>query len=64
MSIFEYDEVRHMELEREESYQEGHIQGQLQVLSDLIEEGIITKEKAAEKMNLSVEEFLKKTKEL
>ncbi|MDD3278866.1 MAG: hypothetical protein PHG16_08265 [Lachnospiraceae bacterium] len=68
VSIFEYDEVRHMELEREESYQEGHIQGQLQgqlqVLRDLIEEGIITKEKAAEKMNLSVEEFMEKTKEL
>ena len=73
MSLFEYDEEKHMKFVREEGWEDGYAkgceaglqqgreegqkQGQLQVLTNLIKQGILTVEEAAGIAGLSAEEL-------
>ena len=57
--LFEYDEEETMELFRQEGIEEGILKCTITVLSDLVHDGLITEEIAAEQANVSVEEFRK-----
>jgi predicted HTH domain antitoxin len=56
-AITEYDEERTMR----EQWEEGYIEGMLEVLTDLVNDGIITLAQAAEKAHMTVAEFEAKT---
>ena len=60
MCITEYDEVKTMNMFREE----GREEGQLLMLFNLAEKKIISIEQAAAEANMSVDEFLEKMKVL
>ncbi len=72
--ITEYDEVKTMNMFREEGREEGYKEGLkeglkegrldrlLQFLGSLVEKGYITIEQAAEEAGMTVEEFLEKMK--
>ena len=66
MCITEYDEVKTMNMfreeGREEGYNEGREDGQLQALVNLAEKRYITIEQAAEEAGMTVKEFLEKMK--
>ena len=62
MCITEYDEVKTMNMFREEGYNEGRADGQLQSLISLAEKRYITIEQAADEAGMTVEEFLEKMK--
>ena len=66
MCITEYDEVKTMNMfreeGREEGYNEGREDGQLQALVNLAEKRYITIEQAAEVAGMTVKEFLEKMK--
>ena len=52
-AITEYDEERTMR----EQWEEGYIEGMLEALTDLVNEGIITLAQAAEKAHMTIAEF-------
>ena len=52
-AITEYDEERTMREQREE----GYIEGMLEVLTDLVNDGIITLAQAAEEAHMTVAEI-------
>ena len=56
-AITEYDKERTMR----EQWEEGYIEGMLEVLTDLVNDGIITLAQAAEKAHMTVAEFEEKT---
>lgn len=56
-AITEYDEERTMR----EQWEEGYIEGMLEVLTGLINDGVITIAQAAEEAHMTVAEFEKKT---
>ena len=56
-AITEYDEERTMR----EQWEEGYIEGMLEVLTDLVNDGIITLAQAAKKAHMTVAEFEAKT---
>ena len=70
MCITEYDEVKTMNMFREEGYNEGRTDGynsgradgQFQSLASLAKKHYITVEQAAEEAGMTVDEFLKKMK--
>lgn len=67
VSIYEYDQKRHMEMEREEGREEGRKEGREEgrekALLELVRDGMITIEYVAEKLEMSVEELKKKLSE-
>lgn len=56
-AITEYDEERTMR----EQWEEGYIEGMLEVLTDLVNDGIITLAQAAEEAHMTVADFEAKT---
>lgn len=48
--ITEYDEARTMELFKKEALAEGRAEGRAELLRELVSEGLITPEKAKEKL--------------
>ena len=63
MCITEYDEAETMNGFKQEGIEEGRAigreEGTIKTLFGLVHDGLITEEKAAEKANVSVEEFRK-----
>ena len=63
MCLTEYDEEWYRSMDRAESLAEGKAigreEGTIKTLFGLVHDGLITEEKAAEKANVSVEEFRK-----
>lgn len=56
-AITEYDEERTMR----EQWEEGYIEGMLEVLTGLINDGVITIAQTAEEAHMTVAEFEEKT---
>lgn len=63
MSIYEYDEKKHLQMEREEGIEIGEKKGIEKTLLELVKDEMITVEYAAEKLAMSVEELKKKLEE-
>ena len=61
MCITEYDETKVLAAEREEGRAEGMVSGALNILTDLVKDGILSITIAAQKANMSVSEFELKT---
>ncbi len=64
MLLAEYDEVKQMELFKEEVREEGIEEGKLLILLSFIDDGTISKEEAATHIGLSLEDFQKATEKL
>ena len=60
MCLFEYDEKKAMEAEREE----GRAEGRAETILKLVEDNIITKEEGAKQLGISLEDIEKKLREL
>lgn len=61
MCITEYDDERTLAETREESYEEGKVDGVILTLIGLVKDGILTIADAAKRANMSVSEFESKT---
>ena len=57
MFLTEYDQEKAFRQQREDGREEGREEGALMTLISLVEDGILTMTQAAERANLSVEEF-------
>lgn len=57
MLLTEYNEAKQMELVKEEALAEGRAEGIIQTLVSLVKEGLLSKEEAARRSNLSPAEF-------
>lgn len=64
ISITEYDKQLHEQTLREDGFEDGREigreEGRFKELCNLVEDGIITIEQAAERMGMKPDEFLKK----
>ncbi len=62
-SIWEYDEQAHYEALREDGYDEGYAKAQENLIFSLVQDGDLSLEKGASRLNLSVEDLEKKMAE-
>lgn len=59
--LTEYDEEKHLRLERKESFKKGLESGKLDTLKSLVDDGILTVDDASKRAEMTVEEFCEKT---
>lgn len=63
MCLTEYNEKEVMEMFKQESFEDGKLvgrrEGELNTLVNLVKDGLLSQEQAAEKLNMTVEQFIK-----
>ena len=61
MCIFEYDEEKAFAAQRAEGIEEGRAEGALDILINLVKDGVLTVSDAAQRVGMNIREFRQKT---
>jgi hypothetical protein len=59
VSLYEYDEEKHMRMTREEGYEDGIEKGRISLIQELIRDGLLSLSDAAKRLDMSEEELKK-----
>ena len=57
MCLFKFDKEKYEDTLKREAVEEGKKEGKLELLANMIKEGIISLKQAAEKMNMTIPQF-------